>query len=103
MKKQIAVILAGLVVAGGGYGWDYSQHRHPTTTCTDAGCSFVYNLCVPSPPPLACASHTFTLNETYGEDANFMPYNKRDHNFTTKDELKSEAEARANLIENIHK
>lgn len=113
MKKLVKVgaVVAVLGVGLYFYGPSLSpSHKsatwvrsEPVKTCSEKGCNFVYTLCVPSLPVGNCDARQFNLSESYGADTSFMPYPTRDHAFTTPEELRSEADARADIIENIHR
>lgn len=107
-----AVVVVGLAGAGGYYGHALLSGEHestawarpePKTSCSGQSCTFTYRLCKPSLPVGSCEVGTYELSQSMGWETNFMPYPRRDHEFTTTAELRSEADARADLIENIHR
>lgn len=99
MKKYTLPIAGAVFFVAVGV-WFYMHKRYPDVSCNDRGCTFTYELCRPMPPGTPCYKQTLPLTESYGCDANFMPYPTRAHKFSTIDELRSEAEDRADIIEN---
>jgi hypothetical protein len=105
MKKRViaGIGLLSLAAASFPYGWNYLHTRHPEIKCNSAGteCIFTYNLCVPMPPPESCVKYPFDLAERTGLDTIGMPYPKRTKEFMSVDDMRGEAEERADMIENI--
>jgi hypothetical protein len=119
MKKQIAAgALVLTVLSGAAYGfYGHIEHQKQYMLSEEKnlrpaevlegeqegkkGVTFVMNLCVPMPAPAACDKRKFGIFVPYGTEAKGMPYEKRAIDVESVEEARIEAEARADMIENV--
>lgn len=102
-KKLTAVLVVSILAVGITLVCQYSLTRHPMIEEAGNGWAFTYDLCVPQVPPNVCQKQRFKLVVPKGTIAEGMPYVQRPIDIETVEQARIEAEARADMIENIHK
>lgn len=118
MKKKIilSAVMAAAVIGGAFfylYGASDRQHMLaaesnfrpaeviPGEQGGKKGVTFVMDLCVPMEKPLKCEVRKYGLFVPYGKEAVGMPYVQRPVDIETVDGARVEAEARADMVENV--
>jgi hypothetical protein len=105
MRILIIALLAVIVslLAMGSIIINQAIARHPVIEESESGWTFTYDLCVPMPKPIPCVEHEFPLFVPKGTKAIGMSYIQRPVDIQTVEMARIEAEARADVIENVQK